>query len=104
MFSTFDELNTYSLNNPNKLIVIDFKATWCSPCKAIKPFVEYLKENYPNVDFLEIDIEDEEKTTITEKFEIAKVPTFIYFKNGNMCQSIIGTNKNNIENTINDNI
>lgn len=104
MFSTFDELNIYSQNNPNKLIVIDFKATWCSPCKAIKPFVEYLKENYPNVDFLEIDIEDEEKTTITEKFEIAKVPTFIYFKNGNMCQSIIGTNKNNIENTINDNI
>ena len=104
MFSTYDELVLYSRNNANKLIVMDFKAQWCVPCKAIKPFFDYLKENYPNVDFLEINIEDENTISITENFEIAKVPTFIYFKNGSICHSIIGTNKENIETAINDNI
>ena len=104
MFSTYDELVSYSQKNSNKLIVMDFKAHWCGPCKAIKSFFDYLKENYPNVDFLELDIEDEDTMSITENFEIAKVPTFIYFKNGSICQSIIGTNKENIETAINDNI
>jgi len=104
MFSTYDELISYSENNSNKLIVIDFKATWCGPCKAIKPFLDYLKENYPNVDFLELDIEDDNTVSITENFEIVKVPTFIYLKNGKVCNTLIGTNKDNIENAINDNI
>jgi thioredoxin 1 len=103
-YNSYNELMTYSQTNPTKLIVIDFKASWCAPCKAIKPFFEYLKENYPNVDFLEIDIENENTSTITETFEIVKVPTFIYFKNGLLCHSIIGTNKENIENAINDNL
>lgn len=104
MLSTYDELVSYSQTNSNKLIVIDFNASWCGPCKAIKPFFDYLKENYPNVDFLKINIEDENTTSITEIFEITKVPTFIYFKNGSMCHSIIGTNTENIETAINDNI
>ena len=54
--STIDNLNNYSTSNPSKLLVIDFKASWCAPCKAIKPFIDYLKENYQNVDFYEIDI------------------------------------------------
>lgn len=104
MFTTYDELITYSTTNPNKLIVIDFKASWCGPCKTLKPFLEYLHEEYPNVDFHEIDIEDEDLATITEHFEIAKVPTLVYIKNGQVCQSIIGTNKENIENAVNEHL
>jgi thioredoxin 1 len=103
-FTTYNDLVSYSQANPTKLIVMDFKATWCAPCKAIKPFFKYLEENYPNVIFQEIDIENDDTQTITETLEIAKVPTFIYFKNGSICHSIIGTNKENIENAINDNI
>lgn len=100
--NTYNELFNYSQSNPNLLIVMDFYAKWCSPCKSIKPFFKYLEENYPNVLFIEIDIENESTMSITETFEIAKVPTFIYFKNGSICQTIIGTNKDNIENTINE--
>jgi thioredoxin 1 len=104
MFSNYDELVAYSISNPNKLILIDFNASWCGPCKTLKPFLEYLKNEYPNVDFHEIDIEDGDLATITEHFEIAKVPTLVYIKNGNICQSIIGTNKENIENAINEHL
>jgi thioredoxin 1 len=100
--STYSELITYSINNPNKLIVIDFKATWCGPCKALKPFINYLQTEYPNVEFHEIDIEDENLSSIIEHFEIAKVPTLIYIKNGEICHSLIGTNKENIETAINE--
>jgi thioredoxin 1 len=100
--STIDNLNTYSTSNPSKLLVIDFKASWCSPCKAIKPFIDYLKENYPNVDFYEIDIEDETKDTIINNFSIKKLPTFIYYKNGKVCETLIGTNKSKIEELINE--
>ena len=102
MFTTYDELITFSTNNPNKLIVLDFKASWCGPCKALKLFIEYLQNEYPTVIFEEIDIEDEDLSSITEKFSIAKVPTLIYIKNGVVCHSLIGTNKENIENAINE--
>ena len=42
--------------------------------------------------------------TITEHFEISKVPTFIYYKNATITNRLIGTNKENIENTLNDNL
>ena len=99
---TLEELNTYSKNNSSRLIVIDFKATWCGPCKTIKPYIEYLKENYKNVDFFEIDIEDEDTETITSNFDIKKVPTFVYYKNVEVCNSLIGINKGNIEELVNE--
>jgi thioredoxin 1 len=99
---TLEELNNYSKINASKLIVIDFKAAWCGPCKSINPFIEYLKEHYKNVDFYEIDIEDEETETITSNFEIKKIPTFVYYKNGQLCSSLIGVNKGNIEELINE--
>ena len=102
MISTYDELLNYSVNNSNKLIILKFEAKWCGPCKAIKPFITYLQNEYPNIEFYEFDIEDDNKTTITEKFEIVKVPTFIYYKNGTIHDTVIGTNKEKIEDKIND--
>ena len=97
-----EELKTYSKNNSSRLIVIDFKAAWCGPCKTIKPFIDYLRDNYKNVDFIEIDIEDEDTETITTMFEIKKVPTFVYYKNDELCNSFIGINKGNIEELVNE--
>lgn len=102
MFNSYDDLTTFGLENPMKLIVLVFKATWCTPCKALKPFITYLQTEYNSVIFQEIDIENDELSSIIEKFDIAKVPTLIYMKNGIVCHSVIGTNKATIENAIND--
>ena len=99
---TSDDLMSYSKSKSSKLIVIDFKASWCVPCKAIKPFIIYLQDNYPNVEFIEIDIEDESRDTIVNNFNIKKVPTFIFYKNGELCNSLVGTNKDNLESLVNE--
>lgn len=100
--STYDDLENYSKTNSSTLIILNFKASWCSPCKAIKSFVSYLKEQYTNVNFYEVDIEDEDTETITTYFNIKKVPTFIYYKNGKLCNTLIGTNKDKIEELLNE--
>lgn len=100
LFTTWDELTTYSTTKPEILLIIKCGAQWCAPCKMIKPFYEYLCENYPNVNFYELDIDDEQYESILQNMDIAKVPTFIYIKNGIVKYTIIGTNKENIENAI----
>jgi len=99
---SMDELNIYSKTNSSRLIVLYFKAIWCSPCKEIKPFILYLKDNYPNVEFQEIDIQDESRDTIVNNFNIEKVPTFIFYKNCVICNSMIGTNKEKLEEFVNE--
>ena len=102
MPSTINDFVTYSKCKPSTLIVIDFNAIWCKPCKEIKPFISYLQENYPTVEFHYIDIQDDTTDTITKHFNISKVPTFVYYKNGVLCNSIIGTDKAKLEESINE--
>ncbi len=102
--STYDELENYSKTNSSTLIILNFKASWCSPCKAIKSFFSYLKEQYINVNFYEVDIEDDDTETITTYFNIKKVPTFIYYKNGIIFNNLIGTDKNKIEELLNEHL
>ena len=44
-------------SSSNKLIVIDFYAIWCGPCKTIAPFVHRLSAKFPHVTFLKVDVE-----------------------------------------------
>merc|ERR1711966_178707 len=65
----------------DKLIVVDFTATWCGPCKRIAPTYENLSKEFGNqAVFLKIDVDDNRDTT--EYCEISSMPTFLYYKNG----------------------
>ena len=96
---------TQSSYNSNKLFILNFKASWCAPCKAMTPSISYLQTEYSKyAKFYMIDIEDPELEEYPPRFEIAKVPTFIIIKNGNIIGSMIGTDKNKLEELINENI
>ncbi|XP_042367899.1 thioredoxin isoform X1 [Plectropomus leopardus] len=65
----------------SNLVVVDFTATWCGPCKQISPVFESLSglpEN-KNVVFLKVDVDEAED--ICQAFEVRSMPTFIFFKN-----------------------
>jgi thioredoxin 1 len=92
---------TGSAENAKLLYILNFKAVWCAPCKAMAPFVTYLQNEYSAyTKFHMIDIEDPELEEYPAKFQIVKVPTFILIKNGNIVGSMIGTDKQKLEDLI----
>lgn len=62
-----------------KLVVVDFHATWCGPCKRIAPVVGSLAKTYINkVVFLKVDVDSNKETA--EKYSIQSMPTFIFIR------------------------
>ncbi|XP_014164260.1 thioredoxin [Geospiza fortis] len=81
-----------------KLIVVDFSATWCGPCKMIKPFFHSLCEKYGDVIFIEIDVDDAQD--VASHCDVKCMPTFQFYKNGKKVQEFSGANKEKLEETI----
>ena len=65
----------------NKIILIDFYADWCGPCKRILPKIEKLASNLKDIDFYKMNIENDEFNDIVNKvLQIKCLPTFCIFK------------------------
>lgn len=63
------------------LVVVDFYAEWCAPCKAIAPTLEELEKTHAGqVRFVKVDIDDD--AVLAETHGVTTVPTLIVFKNG----------------------
>lgn len=63
-----------------KILLVDFTASWCAPCKGMKRMLKKLEKDFPEVDIVVVDIDLAEE--IAEKYEIDAVPTYILFKSG----------------------
>ena len=70
------------------LILVDFYATWCGPCKALSPILEKLEETYTAVTFFKVDIDA--NFELAERFKISSVPTFKLIKNGRVIFTQVG--------------
>ncbi|CAD7973956.1 unnamed protein product [Amoebophrya sp. A120] len=64
----------------NKLVAVDFTATWCGPCQMIGPVFVKMAEQYTNVAFCKVDVDENGDTA--EACDINCMPTFIFFKDG----------------------
>jgi thioredoxin 1 len=64
----------------NNLVIIDFWAEWCGPCRAYAPVFERVSEEYPDVVFAKVDTEVEQ--ALAGSFGIRSIPTTIAFKEG----------------------
>ncbi|XP_033737716.1 thioredoxin-1-like [Pecten maximus] len=81
-----------------KLVVVDFFATWCGPCKAISPRIEEFSKEFTNVVFLKVDV-DEAEDVAAEK-GISAMPTFKFFKNGGEVGEVVGASEAKIKEAI----
>jgi thioredoxin 1 len=67
----------------NAVVVVDFGAAWCGPCKSLSPVIDKIATAYEGRAAVgKVDIEESPETT--EEFAIRSVPTILFFKNGEM--------------------
>jgi thioredoxin len=71
------------------LVITDFWAEWCMPCKRIAPILEELATQYAGkVKVVKLDVENNPITP--EKYNITSIPTLLVFKDGKLADTIVG--------------
>ena len=87
------------VNTSPKLLVIDYKAEWCGPCKRMAPLFEELSNQYSDkCEFLSVDCDD--LPELAQKRGVASLPTFELIKSGKPLEQIIGANPSKLEQSI----
>lgn len=77
------------------LVVVDFFATWCGPCKYIAPIFDDIAKENPTVKFIKVDVD--KFNDIAKGYEIAAMPTFIYLKEGKEVDRVKGADERKIK-------
>lgn len=70
------------------VVVVDFFATWCGPCKMLAPVFESVSEELNDAKFVKVDID--ESLELAQKFGISTVPTMMIFKDGKVVDKLVG--------------
>ena len=86
------ELNEANFENEveknNGLVLVDFWAPWCGPCKMLSPIVDEIAEECNDIKVCKINVDEEQ--ALAAKFGIMSIPTLVIFKNGNIVNKTIG--------------
>ena len=77
--------STYQSFTESGIALIDFKAEWCSPCKALSPIVEELSNEYDNVKIGKVDVDENPETS--KQLGIRSIPTILIYKDGQIVES-----------------
>eukprot|EP00182_Erythrolobus_australicus_P006767 CAMPEP_0185833838 /NCGR_PEP_ID=MMETSP1353-20130828/3575_1 /TAXON_ID=1077150 /ORGANISM="Erythrolobus australicus, Strain CCMP3124" /LENGTH=142 /DNA_ID=CAMNT_0028532171 /DNA_START=82 /DNA_END=510 /DNA_ORIENTATION=+ len=78
-----------------KLVVADFYATWCGPCRVVAPKIEELSAHETEVLFVKVDVD--QLGSVAQENGITAMPTFIAFRDGNSVGSVRGANVRAVE-------
>ena len=74
--------------NTDKLVIIDFFATWCMPCQMLTPILSEVDKENQNVEIFKVNVDENQETAI--RYDITSVPTLIFFKDGNEVERQVG--------------
>ncbi|CDJ40030.1 thioredoxin [Eimeria tenella] len=83
----------------NGLAIVDFFATWCGPCKMIRPFLEEKSNTMTHINFYGVDVD--ENPELCEREKVQAMPTFKLYKDGKVVETIVGVLKPKLEEALN---
>ena len=82
--TSFDELLV-----SGKLVIVDFWATWCGPCRMLSPLLDEVEaEMADQVEVVKVNVDDADE--IAMRYRIMSIPTLLFFKNGQMVDRTVG--------------
>lgn len=83
-----DEKEFLNLIKGEKLVVVDFYADWCMPCRYLSPVLEKLSKEYRDVEFYKINVDENQELAF--EYGISSIPTVLFFKNGEIVGGFVG--------------
>lgn len=96
------DLLTYGgiINNmrPGQLLVLDFTASWCGPCRMIAPVVDQLSIQHPDVIFGKVDVD--EVPELSTQFNVSAMPTFKFVRDNRVVSEFAGANRSLLQTTL----
>jgi len=78
-----------------KTVLVDCFATWCGPCVYISPIFSNLSEQFPNLVFVKIDVDEQKRTA--ESLNISAMPTFKVMKAGQVVDELVGADPEGLQ-------
>ena len=84
----YDEDSLSEFVKNNRIIVLDFFAEWCGPCKELSPKLVKINEKFPDVKILKIDIE--QNNDMADKYDIQSLPTLLFLYDGSIVHKETG--------------
>ena len=90
------------ITNTDKLVLIDFFATWCGPCKMLSPIISEISDEYSeSVKVCKVNVDENQDLAL--KYNIMSIPTLLFLKDGKIIKNSIGfCSKSELDSIIND--
>lgn len=81
--------NFNELLQDNKLVIVDFWATWCGPCRMLSPILDQIEEEMPDqITVVKVNVDDADE--IAAQYRIMSIPTLLFVKNGEIVDKTVG--------------
>ncbi|CAH8257652.1 unnamed protein product [Arabidopsis lyrata] len=84
-----------ALNDTNRLLVIEFTAKWCGPCKSLEPELEELAAKYTDAEFVKIDVDV--LMSVWMEYNLNTLPAIVFMKRGREVDRVVGVKVDEVE-------